>query len=97
MPLSKRQLLFIFLSFWLHISLLDLILVNFRGPVFLWQANTQVSALLTHLGIALFSTGVVYFLAWLFAKLKKSSLMVSERIWAVCSLLLVLSIGFVIY
>lgn len=97
MLLSKKQLAFVFLSLWFHVSLLDLMLVNFKGPVFLWKDNITLDAIVTHFLIAFISTLVVYALTRLSDKMKQSRVNVSERIWAVCSLLLVLSIGFVIY
>ena len=42
---------------WLHISALDLFFITYRGPVFLWQENTQFLTLAVHVFIALMTIG----------------------------------------
>ncbi|TWX72990.1 hypothetical protein [Colwellia sp. C1TZA3] len=55
----KMTLLFFIL--WAHVSLLNLFYVNYRGPVFLWQENSEFRTILTHFLIALITTA--FFLA----------------------------------
>jgi hypothetical protein len=55
----KMTLLFFIL--WAHVSLLNLLYVNYRGPVFLWQENSELLTIQTHFLIALITT--LFFLA----------------------------------
>mgnify|MGYP000683330973 CR=1 FL=1 len=68
MTLSKKQLTLLFLTFWIHISVLDLFYINYRGVVFLWQDNGKIITLLTHGIIALVTVAVFYFLSSIFIK-----------------------------
>jgi hypothetical protein len=97
MALTKKQFIFVFLILWLHVSLLDLFFINFKGPVFLWQANMQVNTLVTHLVIATLATTFISFIALLVRQHKDGKLVVSEKVWALCSLCLVVSIVFLLF
>ncbi|MBA6327749.1 hypothetical protein H4J46_07340 [Colwellia sp. MB02u-6] len=63
----KMTLLFFIL--WAHVSLLNLFYVNYRGPIFLWQENSELRTIQTHFLIALITT--VFFVA--ITKLRKIS------------------------
>lgn len=54
--IKSRKALYLFLIVWLHISILDLFFVNYSGPVFLWQENSEPLTLLVHFLIAAFTT-----------------------------------------
>jgi len=43
---------------WLHVSILDLFFITYKGPVFLWQESSQVMTLAVHFLIALMTTGL---------------------------------------
>jgi len=55
--LAKHKVKLLFILVWLHISILDLFYLTYRGPVFLWQENGQFKTLLVHLFIALATVG----------------------------------------
>ncbi len=59
-----------FVIVWLHISLLDLFYLTYRGPVFLWHENTQLLTLIVHFSIALMT--VTFY--WLISKLRSKKL-----------------------
>ena len=63
--LARHRLKLMFLLVWLHISLLDLFYLTYRGPVFLWHDNAQLLTITVHLSIAL--TTVIFY--WLVNKL----------------------------
>jgi len=67
--LYQYKMTLLFLLLWLHVSLLNLFYVNYRGPVFLWEENSQLLTIQVHCLIALTSTG--FFLA--ITKLRKLS------------------------
>ncbi len=50
---AKNKTVHLFLVLWGHISLLNLFFVNRNGAVFLWQENSELNTLITHLVIAL--------------------------------------------
>lgn len=49
----KMTLLFVIL--WAHVSILNLFYVNYSGPVFLWQENSEPLTVQIHVLIALVS------------------------------------------
>jgi hypothetical protein len=51
--LARHQFKLVFLIIWLHISVLDLFFITYKGPVFLWQENMQLLTLVVHFLIAL--------------------------------------------
>ena len=59
--LTRHRLKLLFVTIWLHVSVLDLFFVTYRGPVFLWQENAQPLTLLVHFLIAL-ATVTLYWL-----------------------------------
>jgi hypothetical protein len=67
--LERHRLKLLFIIVWLHISILDLFFITYRGPVFLWQENLQLLTLLVHFFIAL-GTTLIY---WLVNKYLKST------------------------
>lgn len=96
MALQRKQLALIFLLLWFHVSLLDLFFVNFSGPVFLWAENLKTVTLVTHFMIAAVATGMFWLIAQLKQHYQTRKIQVSEKVWALCSLLLLLSIGFLL-
>lgn len=58
---AKNKTVYLFFVLWIHISLLNLFFVNRHGAVFLWQENSELNTLITHLIIA-FSTVLFYIL-----------------------------------
>lgn len=56
--LARHQCKLVFIIIWLHISVLDLFYITYRGPVFLWQENAQLLTLVVHFLIALTTTGL---------------------------------------
>ena len=57
--LARHQFKLVFLIIWLHVSVLDLFFITYNGPVFLWNANTQLLTLVVHFLIAL-STAILF-------------------------------------
>ncbi|WP_281559388.1 hypothetical protein [Thalassomonas sp. RHCl1] len=50
--MKKKAMLFV-LVIWGHITLLDLMFINHRGLVILWQENSRYQTIFTHLFIVL--------------------------------------------
>ena len=65
----QYKMTLLFFIVWAHVSLLNLFYVNYSGPVFLWQENSELLTIQTHFVIALITT--VFFLA--ITKLRKIS------------------------
>ncbi|OUR60171.1 hypothetical protein A9Q74_14360 [Colwellia sp. 39_35_sub15_T18] len=63
--LARHRLKLMFVLVWLHISLLDLFYLTYRGPVFLWHDNAQLLTITVHFSIALMT--VIFY--WLISKL----------------------------
>ena len=53
----QYKITLLFLALWAHVSLLNLIYVNYSGPVFLWEKNTELLTIFVHILIAGISTG----------------------------------------
>ncbi|WDE11195.1 hypothetical protein [Thalassomonas haliotis] len=56
--MKTKAMLFV-LVIWVHITLLDLMFINHRGLVILWQENSRYQTIFTHLFIVLL-TFVLY-------------------------------------
>ena len=54
--LYQYKMMLLFLVLWAHVSLLNLFFVNYSGPVFLWQENSEPRTIQVHLLIALVTT-----------------------------------------
>jgi hypothetical protein len=50
--IARHQTKFLFMVFWLHISLLNTINVSSRGPLFLWHESSQITTILINLSVA---------------------------------------------
>ncbi|AWB56442.1 hypothetical protein DBO93_01900 [Colwellia sp. Arc7-D] len=92
----QYKMVLLFFILWAHVSLLNLFFVNYSGPVFLWEQNSQLLTIQTHFFIALITT--VFFL--LVTKLRMinrhKKVKISDKIWLLCSILLLASITFLI-
>ncbi|WP_085300627.1 hypothetical protein [Cognaticolwellia mytili] len=92
----QYKMALLFLALWAHVSLLNLFYVNYKGPVFLWQENSEPLTIQVHFLIALLATG--FYLA--ISKLRQidsdKKVRITDKFWLVCSLVLVLSIGFLL-
>lgn len=53
----KFKVTLMFFVIWAHVSLLNLFFVNYSGPVFLWQENSELITIEVHFIIALATTG----------------------------------------
>jgi len=67
--LARHRLKLLFVCVWLHISLLDLFYVTYRGPVFLWQENTELLTIVVHIAIALITVAFYWLITTLFSKI----------------------------
>jgi hypothetical protein len=90
----KMTLLFFVL--WAHVSLLNLFFVNYSGPVFLWEENSQLLTIQTHFLIALMTTAFFLGITKLRQINRHKSFKITDKIWLVCSVLLIASIVFVL-
>ncbi|MFT6918730.1 MAG: hypothetical protein ACJA2G_001349 [Cognaticolwellia sp.] len=52
----QYKMTLLFFIVWAHVSLLNLFYVNYRGPIFLWQENSELRTIQTHFLIALITT-----------------------------------------
>ena len=94
MSLKANKPLILFIVLWIHVSILDLFVVTYSGPVFLIAENTTVQALVTHLFIAVLGTGAFVFACRIREWRQNRSSGVSDKIWLVCSGMLLGSIIF---
>lgn len=87
----------LFFVLWFHISLLNLFFVNKRGPVFLWQKNSEINTLVTHFVIAL--SAVLFYIAITKIRIfvKESKISFSNQIFAWCSVVMLALIGLVLF
>lgn len=90
----KIALLFVVL--WAHVSLLNLFFVNYSGPVFLWEQNAQLITIQTHFLIALITTLFFLIVSKLREFNRNKKVKISDKIWLLCSILLIVSITFVL-
>jgi len=60
LQLEKYRWPFLTLILWLHISLIDLMLLSVNGTRLLWQQNLTIKAFAVHLSIALATTMVIW-------------------------------------
>lgn len=92
----QYKLTLLFLIFWAHVSLLNLFFVNYSGPVFLWEENSQLLTLQVHFFIAALAT-FFYILVTNIRKFSHASkFKVGEKIWLISSLILFLSISVIL-
>lgn len=54
----QYKITLLFFVLWAHVSMLNLFYVDYTGPVFLWEKNTQLLTILIHMAIAGLTTGV---------------------------------------
>tara|TARA_R110000744_G_scaffold7953_11_gene27092 strand:- start:280 stop:621 length:342 start_codon:yes stop_codon:yes gene_type:complete len=94
--LYQYKMTLLFLVLWAHVSLLNLFYVNYSGPVFLWQENSQLQTIQVHFLIALITT--LFFLAVTKLRLmnRNKAVKITDKIWLACSVLLIASIAFVL-
>ena len=91
---SKSLILFVVL--WIHISILDLFVVTYNGPVFLIAENTTLKAIVTHFLLAALGT-CVYVVSCRFRLWRQNKEAgISDKIWLACSAMLLGSILFMI-
>lgn len=94
--LYQYKMTLLFLVLWAHVSLLNLFFVNYSGPVFLWQENSEPKTIQVHLLIAFVTT--LFFLAVtkLRAINRDETVKIRDKIWLVCSALLLAGIVFLL-
>ena len=94
---SAKKPIIVFLVIWLHVTLLDLFYINNSGVVFLWQESLRPITLFTHLLVA-FSVLAFYFMV---TKLRNNyqhgKYKVGQHIWLYCSLVMIFTIGFLLF
>ncbi len=94
--LYQYKITLIFFVLWAHVSLLNLFFVNYSGPVFLWQENSELLTIQVHFLIAL-STTIFYLMVSKIRQLKRNKkLIIADKTWLLCSVILILSIGFLL-
>ncbi|TPH15135.1 hypothetical protein [Litorilituus lipolyticus] len=72
--IARHQTKLLFVTLWLHVSLLDFLNVTQRGSLFLWQESSEIKTLITHVIIA-----VVSILFYLFIKAVISKLTANKK------------------
>lgn len=97
MTLTPYKALIIFAVVFLHNTFLDLFLLTDGGkPLFLWEKSAELATILVHFLIAC-SVALVYLMSVKFRHLyPKNTLHISDKVWGLCSVLLLLSIVFVL-
>tara|TARA_R110000737_G_scaffold326879_1_gene340829 strand:- start:1438 stop:1761 length:324 start_codon:yes stop_codon:yes gene_type:complete len=92
----QYKITLLFFVLWAHVSLLNLFYVNYSGPVFLWQENSQFQTIQVHFLIALITT--LFFLAVTKLRLmnRNKTVKIADTIWLTCSVLLIASIAFLL-
>jgi hypothetical protein len=94
--LYQYKVALLFLALWGHVSVLNLFFVTYNGPVFLWQENSEPLTIQVHLLIALLSTGFYLTVSKIRQLNMAKTAKITDKIWLACSLILVLSIGFLL-
>lgn len=92
----KSKTFYLFIVLLLHVSLLDLFFVTHGGPVFLFDKNSEIKTIVTHLLIVLASVGFYVLLTKFRAYYSDPLFKISEITWVIWSVILILSIGFVL-
>ncbi|MGL1958614.1 MAG: hypothetical protein OCD00_15005 [Colwellia sp.] len=93
----RHQRKMFFVIIWLHISILDLFYVTYRGPVFLWQKNAELLTLVVHFGIALATLAFYLLLKKISGEYQLGKFKISNKVWLLCSICLFFSITFLIF
>jgi len=88
--LNKKILLFIVIL--LHISVLDLFFVTHNRVVFLWEENSQLLTITTHLAIAIMVTLFYLAISTFRVKYQQRGTKVGERMWWISSLFMLVII-----
>jgi len=94
MTLLKNKPLLLFIILWLHISLLDLFFMTYSGPVFLWTENLRLETVFVHSLIALCGVALYILLTKAKQEYIAGNLNIGDKTWLLCSLMLILSIGY---
>ena len=92
----QYKILLMFFVLWAHVSLLKLFFVNYRGPVFLWQENSELLTIQVHFFIALLTTFFYLTVSKLRQLKGTKKFIIADKTWLLLSLVLVLSIGFLL-
>jgi hypothetical protein len=92
----QYKMVLLFFILWAHVSLLNLFFVNYSGPVFLWEQNSQLLTIQTHFFIALITTVFFVLVTKLRMINRHKKVKISDKIWLLCSILLLASITFLI-
>ncbi len=95
--LYRYKIALLFIALWAHVSLLNLFFVSYTGPVFLWQENSEPLTIQVHFLIALLTT--LFYLS--VSKIRQvnaiKTVKVTDKFWLVCSVVLLLSIGSLVF
>jgi len=92
----KSKIFYLFIVLLVHVSLLDLFFVTHSGPVFLLDKNSEFKTILTHLLTVAVSVFFYILLNKYRAHVQEVSFRVSDITWVVWSVILILSIGFIL-
>lgn len=92
----KSKIFYLFSVLLLHVTLLDLFFVTHNGPVFLVAKNIEIKTFITHLLTVILSVGFYVLLTKYREHTRKKSFRVSDVIWVVWSVILILAIGFIL-
>jgi hypothetical protein len=91
-----KKTLALFIVILVHISVLDLFFVTYSGVVFLWEENSRLLTIVTHLSITLMVT-LLYLVIPIFRiKYQQGMSKNGEKVWWLSSLLMLVIIAIVL-
>jgi len=94
---SNKKSFILFLVIWLHVTLLDLSYVNHNGAVFLWDESLRPTTLLVHFSIATVTLMFYLLVIKLRKDFKSRKYEVGQNIWLYCSMVMLLTIGYLLF
>lgn len=96
MPWFKQKLFLVFIVTFVHVTILDLFIVTYNGPVLFWQESLHWLTLATHCVIALIIAAVYEFTVVVRRDLASGKFVLRERVLIGCSMCIVVSIVFLL-
>ncbi|MFT5757990.1 MAG: hypothetical protein ACI9LM_002727 [Alteromonadaceae bacterium] len=84
----NKKTLLLFIIIFVHVSILDLFFVTLNGAVFLWEENSQLLTIATHLTIAVMVTLLYVAISMFRIKYQQGISQNWDKVWWLSSLLM---------
>lgn len=96
MTLFKNKSFILFAVLLLHITLLDLVMITYKGAVILVDKNIEFKTIITHLLIVCVSVGFYCLFNYLVTSFRNSKYKINDYVWIVLPIIFILLIGFIL-